>query len=1647
HHLNGLSGTHYDSTGNNHDGVSFNFDGDEPTSGKIDGAYNFDGINDAINLSLSHPQLYDDFTLSGWYKSTDASLSDDQYIWNHLEGYTETGIVMGVTDDTGEVGHIRLSIYDNSYNFHPYYGTSNIVDQEYHFVVMVRDNGSIKLYVDGNLELDTADLDTGETITVDASTGPFIGDCPGDTEQVKGVLDEIRVSTIGRSINWILTEFNNQYSPDTFYSIGLEEQVGGNVSSEGYTFTTNSNTSVTIGLKLSLGVQRFAESYADDFSLGTSFSIENGSLPIWTASVMVSPPPEIDALSFRITYPEGEWWPFSVKTPSGIEMTFGADWTCFDGELIVGSSAINEYGMWKIQFLDRNHILDFQMGQAGGPYSQTNEFTIGQDMQYRVQSSGTIGSAISLELTDPSGSVWYSGSTTFQGTRFSLPYYHRKQITISHENVAGDLVNFPVLVDIYDPDLRTDVRSDGRDIAFAIGEETLVHEIESFDREFNLTHAHIVAWVKVPLLSGSSDTVISMYYGNPLAPIVYSSGPVWDSGYLGVWHLSESGTGALNEYQDSSQYMHHGQGGEGNTSFVPTQVAGKIGRGQDFNNLDGYYDLIDCGDSPLWNLDGYQITLQAWVQHDITPNTHVYGIMNHKGWYDGYSLFVNYGGGSTLKPTFCLPGQTHQLRGANDVTGGTWHHIVATYDGSLMRIYVDGVQDPNVLAKSDAILPSAYEQGFWIGHGDQPKDKVWSAEWDGQIDEVRISDVVRSSGWIQTEFQNQDDPSGFCLVGAEEAVGYSESASILLDSSASAGVWQATARYRDRSAAVDHRVGIISRTFVVKRASTLNLVAPGDAVSDWTTSKLIGEELYVEYELSDALTATPIDGATITLNWTVDSSPVDVQLNDYGDGSYGKALNTTDLGAATRWRIELVASHQFYSNATSVLFLDLSHQTFITYAPPQSTAFGDDFNVKLTLRDAFSNMPVTSAGFTSNGTLLGIPVSYGNGTYLLTIDSSLLAIGTHTFRITATPTDSYLLTSSIDVQINYREIYTDAYPVASDPTEIPWGEEASVTVQWNDLDNSGIGIEGGTLSIIQPVTIQTLDAGSGEYFVAMDLASYLPGTYVFELVISKANYQDSTIFVTIVVRVHRTSVSADYEPQTPVGTSTQFNLTFLDIDGGSSGIDSGNLSYIEVDWGSGPQTFSSYSFWLDTSTWIVGVYTINITVYSEAAPRYYLDATIAVELVIRKIEVYISWDHLEPFPNGDDFVIVVHLNISEPGTSIDGNPIDGLPQARFSARNDTGSLYALKGFTALGDGAYELVIDEGIFKEGNYIIIVYVDFLSTDDYFDTQTPSITFTYRPILTFLSSENYPTVTTTYDTNVTITLNYVDIDNGANITTGVVTAEGASIQWQHLGNGIYEVIVVVQGWDLGSYEVNITLDAVSYQAKTLTFEVLVQIAYAYARSSISSIDLPVGDIAIFYVDYWDIVHDEPILEASVGHNWIHSLTVTWTGTQYRIELPSYDTDGLASYFIMFNVSKGLNYQIGYFNISLTLRTHYTEYRLASAVEPTTYLGMVNVSLYYGDLDNNAGILSQFVNASVYGESGWIESLLLNDTVRGDGFYIVRFAASVLGESGIYNFTVYFNWTGAIQKFQNGMIRTSVRIIGEESDLSLDDSPGPTP
>jgi hypothetical protein len=92
-----------------------------------------------------------------------------------------------------------------------------------------------------------------------------------------------------------------------------------------------------------------------------------------------------------------------------------------------------------------------------------------------------------------------------------LDFNESKVIVINSSQVSGDLINFPVGINITNDDFIGAIRSDAYDVAFFndTGRQ-LHHEIVSFDS----INGSLKAWVNVTELSSSNDTFIKIRYGN-----------------------------------------------------------------------------------------------------------------------------------------------------------------------------------------------------------------------------------------------------------------------------------------------------------------------------------------------------------------------------------------------------------------------------------------------------------------------------------------------------------------------------------------------------------------------------------------------------------------------------------------------------------------------------------------------------------------------------------------------------------------------------------------------------------------------------------------------------------------------------------------------------------------------------------------------------------------------------------------------------------------------------------------------------------------------------------------------------------------------------------------------------------------------------
>jgi hypothetical protein len=1409
----------------------------------------------------------------------------------------------------------------------------------------------------------------------------------------------------------------------------------------------------------------------------------------------------------------------------------------------------------------------------------------------------------------------------------SIPEY-KKDLTIDHTKVSSDLEDFPVLVDIYDSDLKTDARLDGKDIKFTVGSEILDHEIELFDSNYNSTHAHLVAWVNVPQLSASIDTTVTMSYGAPDASIPENTHRIWD-GYESVWHLSEqSGNGSFLE--DSSQNYHDGTPGQ--TTLMQNAI---IGDARYFQDAVGNYIPFIGGDSIFDGWSDFQFSF--WIYFDYSSDAEWTGpepLIFQKG--TSVTLVRTFRGSSgwpadtaSFQPDIHFDGYDAYMNVG--VKRQTWNYIVYKYESSgdgTLRAYsfADGTLTES---KSDSSMGSGSKlrddlSTFMLGVDGGGQVHL------GGIDEFRTMKGYKSAAWIQTEYANQYDPSGFLSVGTEQSVQYGQNATLMfttnapsvvsilprmtlgittqettldenmlpgtsfsvangtdttwtvnvlvspppgitdtaialgypiswtfqnvvdplgntrtsevnvtatevsvdssvadtsgiwsftftstnevsnlecsadgspydktavtqpgqsmafrgtapiisgsamrltlvdpdgqafytsddltqdgsgrfewsgiaVDGSWNRGTWIAYVDFNDTAGASPINIGRYSREFVVKHISSLDLSAPGDAVGDHLSVKTAGDLLLVEVNLTDTITLERVSGSTVTINWTVSGVPTQIQLEDYGGGSYGKALNTSDLGIPGMWRIEVQSSHPYLVDSSTYFDLALSHPTYISYATPKPTEYGDDFTVNITLYDAINGNPYPSATITSNGTLVGVPLDYGDGTYLVQIDSSGLELGIYCFQISASPTQSFVLDSATEVVFVYTRVRTQLIQIGVSPISIPWGRTVNATLEWQDIDHGGVGITGGLLS--GDSAFEYTDLLDGTYSIQLDVSDYMIGTYLFNFTINKPYYIGDQITVAVTVVPHRTAIIASYNSSVSVGMNTSISLTYYDLDLGSTQIP-GNFSSVYVEWAGGSSSFVTQSFLLEMEKWALGPHTINLTLFATTSPRYYYDSKTAFIVKITKLATELTWDPIESFPVGDDFEITLHLSVNQSGSLYDGSSIDGLDVSYINAQDKFGVPYTVKSFSFQGSGSYLLTIDQGVFSVNSYTIRIFVTFGGSENYTSTQTPVINFVYSEAQSELTSPDYPSIAIAYGTDATVTLEFVDIDRGQGIDTATVSVVGASeISEDLIGSGRYRVVIATSSWSIGTYVVNFTVSATNYEDKTISIEIKVREIRTYAIATVGSLDIPVGDTQIFYVDYKDLDHDAIIYPASGSCNWtlVH-YDITWTGTRWKVTISTSDSDILGSYLLMFSFSAGPEYEMASFNVSVSIRAIQTELRLVTPAEATTASGEIQIEVYYGDRDHNIGIVSSYILCTVRNNTGTISIAFTNRTPSApDGYYLISIDASQFGRLGSQQLTVIFNWTGSTQKYQDKFIATTAEIVGEDTELILVDA-----
>lgn len=335
---------------------------------------------------------------------------------------------------------------------------------------------------------------------------------------------------------------------------------------------------------------------------------------------------------------------------------------------------------------------------------------------------------------------------------------HYRTITIPTSSVSSSLTNYTMVFNETQTWLKTVANggevqnANGYDITFstdAAGTSLLNWEVETY----NASTGQLVAWVQVPTVSSSSNTVIYLRYDQPAITTFQggSAGSAWDGNYTGVYHMNDvltaSGQSVLDWTSNARNYTSSGTWTSAQTS------AGAVGNA--IRAISGNSDYLNIsGTEPPLSGD---FTIEGWVYLETTPSNTSFlwsatSFANDLNWNAAVGHL--YTGGGDL------------ISSIGTISTNTWKHMLITrhFDGTNYDFvwYYNGAQDntATVSPGSSGGFVFNFPNLFYNGQIPAVSNTM-------RADEVRFSNIARSSAWVAAEYLNMNAPDTFYSIGTE----------------------------------------------------------------------------------------------------------------------------------------------------------------------------------------------------------------------------------------------------------------------------------------------------------------------------------------------------------------------------------------------------------------------------------------------------------------------------------------------------------------------------------------------------------------------------------------------------------------------------------------------------------------------------------------------------------------------------------------------------------------------------------------------------------------------------------------------------------------------------------------------------------------
>lgn len=253
--------------------------------------------------------------------------------------------------------------------------------------------------------------------------------------------------------------------------------------------------------------------------------------------------------------------------------------------------------------------------------------------------------------------------------------------------------------------------------------ERLAFEID----EWNAAQGVASIWVRMPLITGNSRQEIRLRWGNSNATRESAPHAVFNeaNGYVGVWHMNDPVRDEIGKITC--------------TDTGTTATTGIIGRARHFVERKGVTGGEKIASLPT---AANSHSTEVWFRPE-RPNATLIGWGNEQG--QG-KVVMQYRSPTHMRMDCYF--SRGSIVGATRVPTHDWTQVVHTYRDGETKLFVNGELDSTNTRDGGPLnirSPARLYLGGWYNNYD----------YVGDLDEVRISSVVRSPEWIKLQYENQ----------------------------------------------------------------------------------------------------------------------------------------------------------------------------------------------------------------------------------------------------------------------------------------------------------------------------------------------------------------------------------------------------------------------------------------------------------------------------------------------------------------------------------------------------------------------------------------------------------------------------------------------------------------------------------------------------------------------------------------------------------------------------------------------------------------------------------------------------------------------------------------------------------------------------